>query len=631
MYNIKITDDSKFIDKVYDMFMNPDYKVTDDNVNPLRDIKESAEEETNKLNRIFKIIKTGLINIQEKYKSIPLAELKKEIVDTGQQTTLYRTLARELAVDRTGGNFILNIGDLMNVNLEIEEEIVDTMLDLIIIEHYLNPPEPIELDFGGGWPGGGQPPIDDGDDTEGPSPPKKSDKDEYENPQELDNDEDYTIDDSIECDICTKGFKAFVESEKNKGEDDGGAANTNSNPADDSSDGGGVGDGEVNDKKDDNSNNISGEVRHAKEMADCARMDLQLLKVILAICKIIKALMKILDPVYAIVTQVVELAALACGCWRNPANIGEIVQRLLQMAVAIVTNIVTMLLDKIWKMLGLQCLTEESMDLIQQIQDALRGVRSINSAIDETANAYAKTVGDSYKKTADIMKSFDDARKDFLKNRENDFSDVKELFNKDSFSRAQWGNPIINGVSDTTGNILSSFTNGVGSTSAAKDIRKWINTVETSMEQFKNMPGYFKEGGEIGKEWENFKSHCKDFLVNTHVGWDYDEKGNLSWDALGDTGAGEWSNIIKDWNNNDATANNRNFGGVMLNSFGILSYDTQQEKGMEGTLKKVKEVQDQNAANEGTGKSIPQITSDEEQAAADRAAEEMRQRTGPGN
>jgi len=610
MHNIKITDDSKFIDKVYDMFMNPDYKVTDDNVNPLRDIKESAEKETDKLNRIFGIIKTGLTNIQEKYKNIPLAELKKEIVDTGQQTTLYKTLARELAVDRTGGNFILNIGDLMNTDLEIEEDIVDMMLDLIIIEHYLNPPDTTDLEFSGPGPSG-QPPInDDRDDTEPGPPPKKSDKDKYKNPQEQDNDEDYTIDDSIECDICTKGFKAFVESEKDKGEDEGGGANTNSNPTDNGADGGSVSDGTVDDEKEDESDNISGEVRHAKEMADCARMDLQLLKVILAICKIIKALMKILDPVYAIVTQVVELAALACGCWRNPANIGEIVQRLLQMAVAIVTNIVTTLLDKIWKMLGLQCLTEESMDLIQQIQDALRGVRSINSAIDETANAYAKTVGDSYKKTADIMKSFDDARKDFLKNRENDFSDVKELFNKDSFSRAQWGNPIINGVSDTTGNILSSFTNGVGSTSAAKDIRKWINTIETSIEHFKNMPGYFKEGGEVGKEWENFKSHCKDFLVNTHVGWDYDEKGNLSWDALGDTGAGEWSNIIKDWNNNDAIANNRNFGGVMLNSFGILSYDTQQEKGMEGTLKRVKEIQDQNAANEDTGKKEPTATNE---------------------
>ena len=71
-----------------------------------------------------------------------------------------------------------------------------------------------------------------------------------------------------------------------------------------------------------------------KEIGDCAKYDLQILRIILVVCKIIKALTLILDPIYAITTQIIELAALACGCWSSPANVSEIVQRLIQVVIS---------------------------------------------------------------------------------------------------------------------------------------------------------------------------------------------------------------------------------------------------------------------------------------------------------
>lgn len=571
-----------FIDKAFDNYLNPDYKVTDDNTNPLREMSESTLDEESKLNRLFGIVEKTLSEVKQRYDSIPIEQIRKEVSDTGRMPMIHKTLEQELAEMRTGGDGLIDISDLLDKDLPIESDIIDLMIDLLIIEHYYSNPEiypeikekeNVEPDAEddsdekdpkdptGNGPGK--------DSTTGKKPTPPSD-DKYPGDIEHDGKESPTVEDSEFCEIC----KENVINRSASNIDTKIYANTTgipTNPADTEGDESAETDGgEIITETDDNGDPT--EPRRAKEMADCAKMDLQLLNIILAVCKIIKALMIIIDPIYAIITQIIEIAALVCGCWRNPANIGEIVQRLLQMAISIVTNIVSTLIDKFWKMLGLQCLSEQGMDLIQQIQDALRGVRKINTAVEETANAFARTVGDSYIDSANVLKSINDAKEEFLKNRENDFSAVTNMFKNLSGNdmSALWTGDKVNKNS-----ILSIIGNNLSGSRVNEDFRKYYSTVTGVIDSLKSKPASQK----FSEEAKRMEKSLARVLKSTHIGFDYDEE-NGTWekfDAKGEgTGVDAWNTQIERFSEDtDSDKYGAGFGSVMLNSFGIQSYKNQ--------------------------------------------------------
>ena len=251
-----------------------------------------------------------------------------------------------------------------------------------------------------------------------------------------------------------------------------------------------------------------------KEMADCAKYDLQILYIILVVCKIIKVLTLILDPIYAITTQIIELAALACGCWSSPANFSEIVQRLIQVVISAATNAVSTLIDKLWKMLGLNCLTETSMDLINKIQNALTGLGKINQSVVATANKFVKTADNVYQDSAQVIEAWNNAKSQFLAKRENDF---KSLFNKEAmfgsegflqdFKNTLWDNTSTNGwLTGPAASIL-------GNSQVAKDIKDVKKFVESEIE--KNKGGkQIKET--FGKETQRWSELSEYFMKNTH-------------------------------------------------------------------------------------------------------------------
>lgn len=571
-----------FIDKAFDNYLNPDYKVTDDNTNPLREMSESTLDEESKLNRLFGIVEKTLSEVKQRYDSIPIEQIRKEVSDTGRMPMIHKTLEQELAEMRTGGDGLIDISDLLDKDLPIESDIIDLMIDLLIIEHYYSNPEiypeikekeNVEPDAEddsdekdpkdptGKGPGK--------DPTTGKKPTPPSD-DKYPGDMEHDGKEPSTVEDSEFCDICKENVINANRSAASTSTNIVGVT-TPTNPADTENDDSTKAEATETLTIADDDNDPT-EPRRAKEMADCAKMDLQLLNIILAVCKIIKALMIIIDPIYAIITQIIEIAALVCGCWRNPANIGEIVQRLLQMAISIVTNIVSTLIDKFWKMLGLQCLSEQGMDLIQQIQDALRGVRKINTAVEETANAFARTVGDSYIDSANVLKSINDAKEEFLKNRENDFSAVTNMFKNLSGNdmSALWTGDKVNKNS-----ILSIIGNNLSGSRVNEDFRKYYSTVTGVIDSLKSKPASQK----FSEEAKRMEKSLARVLKSTHIGFDYDEE-NGTWekfDAKGEgTGVDAWNTQIERFSEDtDSDKYGAGFGSVMLNSFGIQSYKNQ--------------------------------------------------------
>lgn len=563
-----------FIDKTFDNYLNPDYKVTDDNTNPSREINESTLDEESKLTRLLGVVNKTLSDVKRRYDSIPIEQIRKEVTDTGRMPMIYKTLEQELAEMRTGGNGLLDISDLLGKDLPIESEIIDKMIDLLIIEHYYSNPEIYGKENDENEPGDdsgekdpkdptGNGPGNDETTKKKPTPPV-NDK----NPGDIEHDgkEPPTVEESEFCQICNDYDVDKIVLD--------------------------VDDGEKGEKPPilPSSARVLGsqrqvtpvippiepqpeptEPRRAKEMADCAKMDLQLLNIILAVCKMIKALMIIVDPIYAIITQVIEIAALVCGCWSSPANIGEIAQKLLQMALSIVTNVVSVLADKFWKMLGLQCLSEQSLDLIQQIQDALRGIRKINTAVEETANAFAKTVGDAYKDSAKVLKSINDAKEEFLKNRENDFSAATNMFKNLSGSdmSALWtGDKVIKN------SILAVIGNNLAGSRAESDIRKFINTGIAIADSVKSKP----VGDRFSEEVKRAEKSLARVLKSTHIGVDYDEK-NDDWkfDAFGEgTGGKAWDTQIDRLSDKtDKGKYGANFWQTALNVSGITSYKNQ--------------------------------------------------------
>ena len=293
-----------------------------------------------------------------------------------------------------------------------------------------------------------------------------------------------------------------------------------------------------------------------KEMADCARYDLQILRIILVVCKMIKAITLILDPIYAITTQIIELAALACGCWSSPANVSEIVQRLIQVVISAATNAVSTLIDKLWKMLGLNCLTETSIDLINKIQNALTGLGKINQSVVATANKFVETADNIYQDSAQVIEAWNNAKSQFLAKRENDF---KSLFNKEAmfgsegflqdFKNTLWDNTSTNGwLTGPAASIL-------GNSQVAKDIKDVKKLVESEIE--KNRDGkQIKET--FGKETQRWSELSEYFMKNTH----FSETTKA------------WSDGLKNfWNwertNEDGTKETPSAGEILLNGFGI--------------------------------------------------------------
>ena len=293
-----------------------------------------------------------------------------------------------------------------------------------------------------------------------------------------------------------------------------------------------------------------------KEIGDCAKYDLQILRIILVVCKIIKVLTLILDPIYAITTQIIELAALACGCWSSPANISEIVQRLIQVVISAATNAVSTLIDKLWKMLGLNCLTETSLDLIDKIQNALTGLGKINQSVVATANKFVKTADNVYQDSAQVIEAWNNAKSQFLAKRENDF---KSIFNKEAmfgsegflqdFKNTLWDNTSPNGwLTGPAASIL-------GNSQVAKDIKDVKKFVENEIE--KNKGGkQIKET--FGKETQRWSELSEYFMKNTHF-----SETDATW-SEGVANFWNWSRTDENGNKETPSA-----GEILLNGFGI--------------------------------------------------------------
>jgi hypothetical protein len=125
-------------------------------------------------------------------------------------------------------------------------------------------------------------------------------------------------------------------------------------------------------------------------LQECVLGTLGLLKVIQIIIVIISVIKMILAYVLGIIVPIAEIVSLAGGLWVNPSGMTEIVSKLSQTAIAIITKIVSDLLAKLIAMLNANCLVQSSLNDLDNMLNMFNvGLKTL----DDTGDAFSMLKG----------------------------------------------------------------------------------------------------------------------------------------------------------------------------------------------------------------------------------------------
>lgn len=472
--------DRSFVDKVYDAYIKEDYSYGDNNLNPKREIKRMSIRDTDEqLNRILASIQRKVTEISIKYpgEQFKVDEAIGNFGGSGGKLDNIPPSLRE-AIFKAGGtgNSLVMIpsmdGDVSPLMAEVEIAIAKILATIA-------------------------------------SDPNASDEDK----KIFDGLGDSGLD---LFDITCNGTMSLIAGEKNSdsdsdddddsdedGDEDEGSDNDNDDDDKDGDDGGaggggGDGSGDGDDGSDDGGNDEEGlDITNSEdetsdaameeavdkaiaqmdaELANkeanarsCATKDLGLMKAFLAILKVIQAIKKAMNPLMNILYDVVRLIVLAAGCWNNPTNVGEIIQRIVIKIIAILIMIIAMLVQMFWEMLGLDCLTEEAKSVIDQIKEALTGVSNTYAKCERLAMSFGANV----EKTKDAFEEAKSAIDEAVKNMNTDH--IKSMFpNMEDMAKDIYNN----GLGGKEG-LKQSALSGLQSTGAYDDIMSTIESVKS--------------------------------------------------------------------------------------------------------------------------------------------------------
>lgn len=453
-----------FVDKVYDAYIKEDYSYGDNNLNPKREIKQMSLKNTDdQLNRILASIQRKVTEISMKY-PVNTFEVNEAIGNFGGSGGKLKNIPASLReaifnAGGTGNNLIM----IPSMDGDTSPIIGDIEITIAKILATIGSAPPGENEHGGG---GGDWPSNSGLDL---------------------------------FDINCNGTLSLIP----------GLTNGNS----DYDDGNGNGDGFSNvsggsgyDENDDNNNGLNLDdgftdstldtadaimedavdkaleqmerdlVQQKANAMSCAVKDLGLLKAFLAILQVIQKIKKAMNPLMNILMDVVKLTVLAAGCWNNPTNVAEIIQRIVIKLVAILIMVVAMLVQMFWEMLGLDCLTEEAKSIIDQIKEALTGVTNTYNQCERLAMSFGANV----EKVKDAFDEAKGAIDEAMKNLSTDH--LKEMFpNLNDMAKDIYNN----GLGGNKG-LKQSAISGLQSTGAYNDILSTIEDVKALKETADN-------------------------------------------------------------------------------------------------------------------------------------------------
>lgn len=138
---------------------------------------------------------------------------------------------------------------------------------------------------------------------------------------------------------------------------------------------------------------------------DCAEIELQFLKIIKIMLKIIQVMLIMIDSIISVIITTIQVVCLAVGAWLNPPNIAQIVQIILGIVMALVVKIISKLIQMIWDLLNLDCLADQTLDMLSQIQDCMNTFKTTLGMIDpNTITFMADLLENGMSDMTDVMK-----------------------------------------------------------------------------------------------------------------------------------------------------------------------------------------------------------------------------------
>ena len=403
-----------FLNKVYDVYENRDYfGVGCDNLNPVREIKSSQAEMIDesqvlnavkiRLERVKKTVSKLRLDIED---SIDTEEAVVSMDTRGDKLPVSAGISPKEAMIRTKMGTPIDattiFGDIPEDSADsseidaLEKEIQKQIINIIAFASV----------SGSGTMSSASGSITDGNG--------------------LDIIDNISSPFTVDCDgVATE----ITDKENQEDEDDQNESNDNSGDNEGGEGGGGDeggGDDDDDDNDDDDSLEEAESTQDEKDDEDeananeaimqCALKELAFLKIILMILKIVKILRMICAYVISTIYIVMDIVQLAAGAWLNPTNIAKIANKIIQRVLAAVVMIIFKLIQKLWNLLNLNCISDLTQDLIDQIKSALSMLEEMKSLCDPNSISFSpseiiqslqKSIEEAVANAADTLQNLD--------------------------------------------------------------------------------------------------------------------------------------------------------------------------------------------------------------------------------
>lgn len=118
---------------------------------------------------------------------------------------------------------------------------------------------------------------------------------------------------------------------------------------------------------------------------DCELIELTILQIILVIIIILQVLVKVLVLVLNIKKAIADILKDAELAWINPPSLESLIAYVLQRLGAVIFQIITMLLLKIWSLLNLDCISQNATSMLDSVNSILSGMTSLFNQLDALA------------------------------------------------------------------------------------------------------------------------------------------------------------------------------------------------------------------------------------------------------
>lgn len=166
----------------------------------------------------------------------------------------------------------------------------------------------------------------------------------------------------------------------------------------------------------------------------CDLINLSWLKIILIIVTVLGILVKVLVLIQNIMKAIADIAKDAQLCWINPPSLQSLISYVMQRLGAVIFQIVGMILLKLWAMLNLDCLSDMTMNVIEEINAALSNLMSAIAEVESTALDFKGAGGDLASSIMEMIKNLKEEMIQQAQNLKDTFTNMKDTLT----SQAEW-------------------------------------------------------------------------------------------------------------------------------------------------------------------------------------------------